>query len=261
VIPVDPLAPVWKGDAMRTGAVILCVSVVMLAASRAAADDVAGSAFTEAGRFTAGVRVGASWSSTDASEHPPQLTTGSLRHLAAGIELSWRVHRHLALELAPTLAGMGHRYRASDVVTDDATIAEISGEYRLRYLELPLTVRGIAPITPRLSVHAFAGGSFGILLSADDGRIIIADSFSNNRSLTDELDRTQVSAVAGAGVAFSLDHLAVSRDASYQHGVSAVDRDNGDVATPADAANVVSIPPIRNRALFITSTIRFLSFD
>jgi hypothetical protein len=247
---------------MRTARARAIVAIGVIAIPSAAfADETAGSTVADDSRVTLGVTGGANWSRRDDSA---SLEQEYVRHFVGGAVISYRAHRHLALESGASYVGKGFRYtpfRVAGPGGPGSDLVTLSPSMQLHYVELPLVAKAILPIASRASAHVLGGGSFGVLVSASGDSGDGAD-----QPMTENLDRTDVSALLGGGVGMDVGGAALTLDLYYEHGLSSVDvhpaagSDIG-LPDPVESDSIVTFEPIRNRALFATVSVRLLTLD
>ncbi len=220
------------------------------------AEDIAAQArFAEPGRFTAGLSLGTNWSSQQGNE------TAGLEHdyaqgFSGGLNLSYRLHRHFALEVGAQYATRRVQYESFQVAVpgppgQPLVNVRLGTDYS--FIEIPVVGRVIMPITSRLSGHLVAGPSIGFLASAKSDQFNAAGgSMMSGVDTTDSWVNLELSALGGAGVEYTLNDAAVFMNAYYQHGLT-------DLNDEPDGP-VVSFPSVKTRSWFLSAGVRFLSF-
>jgi hypothetical protein len=146
----------------------------------------------------------------------------------AGIVAGWRLTDMLAIQIESAFSTKGVK---------SAVNGSPYGVFSRHYVEFPLLLKFVAPLSGRIAPHASLGPAPGILLQAEtelaDGRHI---------DLTDRTERIDLGIMVGAGASFEVGAFgAVYFDARYNHGVLNTNK----IATSEDTETT-------NRAFYVT---------
>lgn len=177
-------------------------------------------------RLYLGGRAGISLASIDQANEVVQYS--NKLGFTAGLIAGWRWTEMLAIQGEAAFSAKGYESSRNGVPSAVA---------HQNYVEFPLLLTLMIPVSDRATPYANLGPAFGILLSADvdlvDGRHI---------DVTDRTQRFDLGLMAGAGVSIQIGASgAICLDARYNHGLL----DNNKPAASEE-------PAVRNRAFYLT---------
>jgi hypothetical protein len=200
-----------------------CLSVVLLPVTA-----LAGEAVEHQRRGYVGVGGGLGLVTYGSAGSDPSVEFTSKLGFTAGLVAGWRLTDIVAIQIESTFSTKG---------VESAVNGLPFGVFSRYYVEFPLLMKVVAPLSGRIAPHASLGPVPGILLQAEtdlaDGRHI---------DLTDRTERFDLGIMVGAGVALQVGSSgSVYIDARYNHGLLNTNK----IASSEDTETT-------NRAFYVT---------
>jgi hypothetical protein len=112
---------------------------------------------------------------------------------------------------------------------------DIQGELKFMYLELPVLLVGLAPVSDTVTLSAFAGPTIGINVGADAE--IDFGTFEVSGDIGDQVADFEFGLAFGAGAAIEAGSVILVFDARYDLGLTDVDDGLSDANEDLDLAN------------------------